>query len=158
MSAPSRWSTWNHPTRGVAWFQVLIAIAGNIIGGSLLSRSDGFTRVPFAVGAALSYLIAFYFLAVAMRSLPVSTSYPLQIAGVVSGTVLVGLVLFGEEVSVSKLVAVAAIIVGAAILESKPELRPELEHELQGLHESTTAPRSTRLEPTPKGPATNERA
>jgi small multidrug resistance pump len=115
----------------VAWIQVLVAISGNIVGGSLLSKSDGFTRIPFAVGATFSYLLAFYFLAVAMRSLPVSTSYPLQIAGVVAGTVLVGLVLYGEEVSFAKIFAVVLIIIGAAILESKPELRPELEQQIQ---------------------------
>lgn len=158
MSAPSWWDTWNHPPRWLAWFQVFITIIGNIVGGSLLSKSEGFTRIPFAIGSTLSYLIAFYFLAVAMRSLPVSTSYPLQIAGVVSGTVFVGLVLYGEEVSVAKLIAVMAIIVGAAILERKPELRPELERELLARQQSTTAPRSARLEPAPKGPAMDGRA
>lgn len=121
------WERWNHPTRWLAWFQVFVTIIGNIVGGSLLDKSDGFTRVPFAVGASLSYLIGFYFLAVAMRSLPVSTSYPVQIAGVISGTAFVGMVLYGEAVSAAKIIAIVMIIIGAAILEYTPELRPELE-------------------------------
>lgn len=125
------WRTWNYPPRKLAWVQVLIAIIGNIIGGSLLSKSDGFSHVGYAIGSSVSYLVAFYFLAVAMRTLPVSTSYPLQIAGVVMGTVLVGLLLFGEEANIAKILAIVAIIIGAAILESKPELRPELEEKMQ---------------------------
>jgi multidrug transporter EmrE-like cation transporter len=66
-----------------------------------------------------------------MRSLPVSTSYPVQIAGVISGTAFVGMVLYGEEVSIVKIFAIVLIIIGAAILEYTPELRPELEREIQ---------------------------
>jgi small multidrug resistance pump len=121
------WESWNHPSRWLAWLQVLITIVGNIVGGSLLDKSDGFTRIPFAVGSSLSYLIGFYFLAVAMRSLPVSTSYPVQIAGVISGTAFVGMVLYGEAVSAPKLIAIVMIIIGAVILEYSPEMRPELE-------------------------------
>lgn len=137
MTSSKRWATWNHPPRWLAWFQVFVTIIGNIVGGSLLSKSEGFTRIPFAVGATLSYLIAFYFLAVAMRSLPVSTSYPLQIAGVVSGTVFVGLVLYGEDVSLVKILAIGVIIIGAAILEYRPELRPELERGIELEREKT---------------------
>jgi small multidrug resistance pump len=125
------WATWNRPPRLLAWFQVLVTIVGNIIGGSLLDKSEGFTRIPFAAGATLSYLIGFYFLAVAMRSLPVSTSYPVQIAGVISGTAFVGMVLYGEQVSVVKILAIALIVVGAAVLEYTPELRPDLERVIE---------------------------
>lgn len=139
MTSSKRWAAWNHPPRWLAWFQVFVTIIGNIVGGSLLSKSEGFTRVPFAVGATLSYLVAFYFLAVAMRSLPVSTSYPLQIAGVVSGTVFVGLVLYGEDVSLIKILAVAVIVVGAAILEYRPELRADPERGIELEREETPA-------------------
>ncbi len=129
MTSSNWWATWNHPPRWLGWLQVLVAIIGNIIGGSLLDKSDGFTRIPFAVASTVSYLVAFYFLAVAMRTLPVSTSYPVQIAGVISGTAFVGMALYGEEVSLVKLVAIVMIIIGAAVLEYTPELRPELERQ-----------------------------
>lgn len=122
--------TWNHPPRWLGWVQVFITIIGNVVGGSLLDKSDGFTRIPFAAGATVSYLVGFYFLAVAMRSLPVSTSYPVQIAGVISGTAFVGIVLYNDSVNVAKVIAIILIIIGAAILEYTPELRPELEQSL----------------------------
>jgi small multidrug resistance pump len=127
MNLSQRFHAWNYPSRWLAWFQVFITIIGNIVGGSLLDKSNGFTRIPFAIGSAASYLIGFYFLAVAMRTLPVSTSYPVQIAGVISGTAFVGMALYGEAVGVAKLIAIALIIVGAIILEYTPELRPGLE-------------------------------
>jgi multidrug transporter EmrE-like cation transporter len=127
MNRPDRFRAWNYPSRRLAWFQVLITIVGNIVGGSLLDKSDGFTRIPFAIGASASYLIGFYFLAVAMRTLPVSTSYPVQIAGVISGTAFVGMALYGEAIGVAKIIAIALIIVGAVILEYSPELRSDLE-------------------------------
>jgi multidrug transporter EmrE-like cation transporter len=131
MTSASLWKAWNYPSRRLAWFQVFVTILGNIIGGSLLDKSDGFTRIPFDIGSSLSYLIGFYFLAVAMRSLPVSTSYPVQIAGVISGTSFVGMVLYGEAVSVAKVIAIVMIIVGAIILEHAPEMRPGVEAAIQ---------------------------
>jgi small multidrug resistance pump len=127
MNLSQRFHAWNYPSRWLAWLQVFITIIGNIVGGSLLDKSDGFTRIPFAIGSAASYLIGFYFLAVAMRTLPVSTSYPVQIAGVISGTAFVGMALYGEAVGAAKIIAITLIIVGATILEYTPELRPELE-------------------------------
>ena len=124
------WTTWNRPPAWLGWCQVGVTIIGNIVGGSLLDRSHGFTRIPFAAGATVSYLVGFYFLAVAMRTLPVSTSYPVQIAGVISGTAFVGMVLFREEVSFVKIMAIVLIIIGAVVLEYTPELRPELEQEI----------------------------
>jgi multidrug transporter EmrE-like cation transporter len=125
---------WNYPSRWLAWLQVLITIIGNIVGGSLLDKSNGFTRIPFAIGSSVSYLVGFYFLAVAMRSLPVSTSYPVQIAGVISGTAFVGMALYGEAIGVAKIIAIVLIIIGAAILEYTPELRPGLEAPVDGDH------------------------
>jgi multidrug transporter EmrE-like cation transporter len=127
MDLSERLHAWNYPSRWLAWFQVFITIIGNIVGGSLLDKSNGFTRIPFAVGSSASYLIGFYFLAVAMRTLPVSTSYPVQIAGVISGTAFVGMALYGEAIGVAKIIAIVLIIIGAAILEYTPELRPDLE-------------------------------
>jgi multidrug transporter EmrE-like cation transporter len=127
MNISERLHAWNYPSRWLAWFQVFITIIGNIVGGSLLDKSNGFTRIPFAIGSSASYLIGFYFLAVAMRTLPVSTSYPVQIAGVISGTAFVGMTLYGEAIGVAKIIAIVLIIIGAAILEYTPELRPDLE-------------------------------
>lgn len=125
------WETWKHPPRWLGWVQVGICILGNILGGSLLDKSEGFTNIPFAVGATASYLTAFYFMAIAMRTLPVSTTYPVQIAGVISGVAFVGMAIYGEEVSLVKIIAIVAMIAGAALLEYTPELRPDLERELE---------------------------
>jgi multidrug transporter EmrE-like cation transporter len=131
MTLSQWWGTWNHPPRWLGWIQVGVAIIGNIVGGSLLDKSEGFTLIPFAVASTVSYLTGFYFLAVAMRSLPVSTSYPVQIAGVIAGTAFVGIVIFGEAVSFWKVVAIVLIILGAAVLEYTPELRPGLDREVE---------------------------
>jgi small multidrug resistance pump len=140
MSTSSLWKTWNHPPRLLAWLQVLVAIAGNIVGGSLLDKSEGFTRVSFALASTASYLVGFYFLAVAMRSLPVSTSYPVQIAGVIAGTAFVGIAVYGEGVDFAKAAAIVLIIIGAAILEYTPEMRPDLERDLEARTELTPVP------------------
>jgi hypothetical protein len=54
MSSSNWWTTWNHPPRWLGWLQVLVTIVGNIVGGSLLDKSEGFTLVPFAGGATVS--------------------------------------------------------------------------------------------------------
>jgi hypothetical protein len=53
-----------------------------------------------------------------------------QIAGVISGTAFVGMVLYGEAISVAKIIAIVMIIAGAIILEHAPEMRAGIESEI----------------------------
>ncbi|MCK0198569.1 multidrug efflux SMR transporter [Ancylobacter sp. 6x-1] len=96
----------------MAWLYLAIAAAFEIVFAGGLKEADGFTRlvpslITLAAGAA-----SLAFLTFAMRSIPVSIAYPAWAAVGTVGTVLLGAMLFGEALSVMKVVCVLAILAG----------------------------------------------
>ena len=52
-----------------------VAIVAEVIGTSALSASNGFTRIWPSVVTAICFAIAFYFVSLAMRTIPVGVVY-----------------------------------------------------------------------------------
>lgn len=57
------------------------------------------------------------FLTLAMKTLPLSVAYPIWTTVGTLGTVILGLILFGEPITWTKAISVAAIIAGVAGLK-----------------------------------------
>jgi len=96
----------------MAW--VLLFIAGLFeIGWAIgLKYTDGFTRLWPSIGTILSMTISVALLSWAMRSLPVGTAYAVWTGIGAVGTVLLGIVLFGEAVTVARMLCVLLIVTG----------------------------------------------
>lgn len=92
----------------------LLVIAGLFeVGWAIgLKYTEGFTRLWPSVGTALAMLISIGLLGVAMRTLPVGTAYAVWVGVGAVGTVILGMVLFGESASPARLVSVALIVAG----------------------------------------------
>ncbi|WP_129645251.1 quaternary ammonium compound efflux SMR transporter SugE [Peristeroidobacter agariperforans] len=96
----------------MAW--VLLLIAGLFeIGWAIgLKYTDGFTRLWPSIGTAVSMIVSVALLSWAMRSLPVGTAYAVWTGIGAVGTVLLGIVLFGEAMTPARLACVALIVAG----------------------------------------------
>jgi quaternary ammonium compound-resistance protein SugE len=96
----------------MAW--VLLFIAGLFeIGWAIgLKYTDGFSRLWPSIGTAISMIVSVALLSWAMRSLPVGTAYAVWTGIGAVGTVLLGIVLFGEAMTLPRLVCVALIVAG----------------------------------------------
>ena len=95
---------------------LLVAILGEIGGTSALKTSDGFSRLYPSLLAVLGYGVAFYFLSLAMRTIPVGIAYALW-AGV--GIVLVaviGVVAFGQSLNFPTIAGIVMILVGVVVV------------------------------------------
>lgn len=57
------------------WHFLAIAIIAEVTGTSFLKSSDGFTRLIPSVIVVVSYVVAFYFLALSLKTLPVGIAY-----------------------------------------------------------------------------------
>lgn len=99
-----------------SWLFLFIAIIGEVVGTSALKFSDGFSRfVPSAV-VVVGYGVAFYFLALALKTLPVGIAYAVW-AGL--GIVLVaaiGWMLFGQKRDAWAFIGMGLIISGVLVL------------------------------------------
>jgi len=96
----------------MAW--VLLFVAGLLeVGWAIgLKYTEGFTRLWPSVFTLAAMVLSVVLLGVAMRSLPVGTSYAVWVGVGAVGTAILGMVLFGEPASLGRLVSLGLIVAG----------------------------------------------
>ena len=96
----------------MAW--VVLVIAGLFeVGWAIgLKYTDGFTRFWPTLGTVLAMGISLGLLGLAMKSLPVGTSYAVWVGVGAVGTAILGIVLLGESANVGRLVSLGLIVAG----------------------------------------------
>jgi quaternary ammonium compound-resistance protein SugE len=96
----------------MAW--VVLFIAGLLeIGWAIgLKFTQGFTRLWPSVGTAAAMVVSVAMLGWAMRTLPVGTAYAVWTGIGAVGTVVLGIALFDEPVTLLRLTCVALIVAG----------------------------------------------
>jgi quaternary ammonium compound-resistance protein SugE len=77
-----------------------------------LKYTEGFSRLWPTVGTILSMIISVGLLGVAMKTLPTGTAYAVWVGVGAIGTAILGILLFGEPVSVARLLSLALILAG----------------------------------------------
>lgn len=71
------------------WLFLALAIVSEVFASSMLKLSDGFTKILPTVGVAVGFIVSFYFLSLALKTMPLGTAYAIW-AGL--GLVLTSLV------------------------------------------------------------------
>jgi quaternary ammonium compound-resistance protein SugE len=77
-----------------------------------LKYTDGFARLWPTVWTILAMIVSLWLLGIVMKTLPVGTAYSVWVGVGAVGTVILGIVLFGEPVNAGRLISVAFIIAG----------------------------------------------
>ncbi len=96
----------------MAFVYLLIAAAFEVVFAIAMKYADGFAR-PMPSAIALGGLMGgFFFLTLSMKDLPVSVAYPLWTGIGTMGAVFLGALLFGESLSLAKMICVIAIVAG----------------------------------------------
>ncbi|TGN59393.1 QacE family quaternary ammonium compound efflux SMR transporter [Paracoccus liaowanqingii] len=93
-----------------------IAIALDVLGTSLLQRSDQFTRLAPTVGMALCYLASFYLLSVSLKVLPLGVAYAIWSACGVALVALIGWVAFGQRLDLPAVLGMGLIVAGVVVI------------------------------------------
>ena len=96
----------------MAWLILVIAGLFEIGWAIGLKYTEGFTRLWPTVGTVAAMILSMWLLGVAVRWLPVGTAYAVWVGIGTVGTVLLGIVLFGEPASALRLVSIALIVAG----------------------------------------------
>ena len=96
----------------MAW--VLLVLAGTFeVGWAIgLKYTHGFTRLWPSLWTILAMAISLGLLGIAMKSLPIGTAYSIWVGVGAVGTVLMGIVLFGESANAARMASVALIVLG----------------------------------------------
>ena len=96
----------------MAWIYLLIAgllETGWAIG---LKYTEGFSRLWPSVATVAAMAVSFVFLSLALKTLPVGTGYAVWTGIGAVGTVILGIVLFGEPATLARLACVGLIVAG----------------------------------------------
>lgn len=101
-----------------------LAIVAEVIATSALKASMGFTRLWPSLTVVLGYGLAFYMLALVLRSLPVGVAYAIWAGlGIVLVTV-VGVVIYGERPDLPALLGMSMIVGGVLIIQLWSSVTP----------------------------------
>jgi quaternary ammonium compound-resistance protein SugE len=96
----------------MAWFILVIAGLFEVCWAIGLKYTEGFSKLWPTVGTVLAMIISLGLLGIAMKTLPVGTAYAIWVGVGAIGTVILGMVLFGEPVTMLRISSLMLIVAG----------------------------------------------
>lgn len=99
-----------------AWLYLAVAIVSEVIATSALKVSDGFTRPWPSLVVVAGYAIAFWLLALTLRTMPVGIAYAVWSGAGIALITLIGWLVFGQSLDAPALLGLALIIAGVVVL------------------------------------------
>ena len=101
-----------------AWVQLFIAGLLEIVWAVGIKYTDGFTRLVPSLLTAAAMAGSFYFLAQAIKTIPIGTAYAVWVGIGAAGVALAGMLLFKEPVTALRLVCIVLVVGGVMGLKS----------------------------------------
>lgn len=98
------------------WLFLAVAIVSETIATSALKASDGFTRLWPSVAVVAGYGIAFYFLSLTLRTIPVGVAYAVWSGVGIMLISLVGWIVYGQRLDAAALAGMGLIVAGVVVM------------------------------------------
>lgn len=99
------------------WLYLSVAIVAEVVGTSFLKSAEGFTRLAPSLAVAVSYGIAFLFLGLALKTLPVGVAYAIWAGVGVALIAMAGYVFFGQRLDAPAVLGIGLIIAGVVVIQ-----------------------------------------
>lgn len=96
----------------MSWIILILAGLLEVAWAIGLKYSDGFTRLWPTLATLAAIVGSLALLGLAMKQLPLGTAYAVWTGVGAVGTVILGIVLFGESAALSRLLCIALIVCG----------------------------------------------
>ena len=100
----------------MGYVYLTIAILAEVVATSALKASDGFSKLVPSLIVVLCFVVAFYCLALVLRTIPMGVAYAIW-SGL--GIVLIslsGLLLFGQKLDAPAVIGMALIVAGVVVM------------------------------------------
>jgi small multidrug resistance pump len=98
------------------WLYLAMAIAAEVIATSALKASNGFSRLVPSLVVVAGYAIAFAFLSLTLRTIPVGIAYAVWSGVGIVLIALVGYFAFGQVLDAPALVGMGLILTGVVVI------------------------------------------
>jgi len=96
----------------LAWIFLLLAGFFEICFTISLKYSQGFTKIVPSIITVIFIVMSFFAVSQAMKSIPIGTAYAVWAGIGAAGTVVTGIVFFGDSAHIVRLLSIMLIIIG----------------------------------------------
>jgi len=96
----------------LSWFYLVLAGLLEIVWAIGLKYTEGFTRLVPSLITIVAMVASVWFLALALRTIPVGTGYAVWTGIGAVGTAILGIVLFAEPATAARLLSIGLIVAG----------------------------------------------
>ncbi len=104
----------------VAWIMLVTAGFLDVAWAVSMKYAEGYTRPGWSLLSLLLLGAFVYLLGRALQALPVGTAYAVWTGIGAAGTVLLGILLFGESLNLPRLGGILLVLAGIAMLKLAP--------------------------------------
>jgi small multidrug resistance pump len=98
------------------WLYLAMAIVAEVIGTSFLKSSAGFTRLGPSLIVVIGYAVAFYLLAITLRTMSVGIAYAVWAGAGVALITVIGWAFFRQPLDAAALIGIALIVAGVVVI------------------------------------------
>lgn len=103
--------------QGSSYLFLAVAIICEVIGTALLQKSEQFTKLLPTVLMGLCFLSTFYFLSLALRTIPVGIAYGIWGSFGIVLTALVGFFVFKQRLDLPAMIGIGLMISGVVVIQ-----------------------------------------
>ncbi|KAA0216351.1 MAG: QacE family quaternary ammonium compound efflux SMR transporter [Lautropia sp.] len=98
------------------WIFLSVAIVSEVAATSALKASEGFSRFWPSLVVVVGYGLAFYFLSLTLRTIPVGVAYAIWSGAGVALVALIAWLFFGQALDAPAVLGLLLIVAGVVVL------------------------------------------
>ena len=98
------------------YLYLALAIVLEVLGTSLLGKSEGFSKWLPTVGSLLSFGVCFYFLSLALKNIPLGVAYAIWSGVGIVLTAIVSILVFKNNIDLPFILGALLIIAGVLVI------------------------------------------
>ncbi|MFN5709423.1 MAG: DMT family transporter [Planctomycetota bacterium] len=98
------------------WTYLAIAIVSEVAATSALKASEGLSRLWPSVVVIVGYGVAFYFLSLTLKTIPVGIAYAIWSGAGIAMLTFIGWLFFGQKLDLPAFLGMALVVAGVVVL------------------------------------------
>jgi len=93
------------------WIYLIIAGLFEVVWATTMKLSHGFTKISFTIYTIIGLALSMFFLSIAIKKMPMSLAYPIWTGIGAVGSIIAGVIIFGDKLSPLTWVFVALLLI-----------------------------------------------
>ena len=98
------------------WVYLIIAILGEVVATSSLKLAEGFTRLVPSIISVAGYSVAFYFLSLALKDIPLGIAYAIWCGVGIVFVAIVGWFFYKQAMDIPAIIGMMLIFAGVLVI------------------------------------------